>query len=148
QCRLAGSGGADDADELSRLDGEVDAAEGGNGRFAGVGACHAGQLDDGGHAAGTTTRWPARRPSPETWTSPPALSNRPSSTVTRWLSPPVSSTSTAYSLPARARRAVTGTVSTSSTVSVVIATSTGAWSRPAAVPGSVRAARTGTVAEP
>src|SRR5690606_20894254 len=114
----------------------------------GVGACHAGQLDDGGHAAGTTTRWPARRPSPETWTSPPALSNRPSSTVTRWLSPPVSSTSTAYSLPARARRAVTGTVSTSSTVSVVIATSTGAWSRPAAVPGSVRAARTGTVAEP
>ena len=109
-----------DADQLALGDGEGDPPQGGHGRLARVDLGHlvdfehwpaaavggeqaavveaarghcGGDVD--GHRFGTTTRWPAARPDPVTWTRPSASSKRPRVTGTRRWMPSASTTSTA-----------------------------------------------------
>ena len=116
---LARSGRADDPDQLALADGEVDSAQGLDGRLTRVALGHvldvehrrsgvdgsgsvlaSGRVATGygsqgsGHVDGTTTFWPAASPGPVTCTSPWASSNSPSETLTRWLVPSGLMTST------------------------------------------------------
>src|SRR5881227_430601 len=97
------------------------------------------------HIDGTATESPAWR-SPSTWTRPPPVSKRPSFTATSSRPPPARTTSTANPPPDLPTSAVTGTLSALSTPLVVMSTSTGAWSSPAAFTGSSRLMKVGIVA--
>src|SRR5262249_15265246 len=99
--RLARTGRSDDRGELTASDAQVDAGERGHGGRGLVPLRHVVELEDGrrvraGHAAGTTTRWPCRTPSPLICTTPAASSNNPSSTGTSRCAPRASTTSIAY----------------------------------------------------
>src|SRR5262249_17015800 len=98
----------------------------------------------GDQDAGPTTRCPAAKPAPDTWTSPAASSNSPRVTGTRWWRPPGLTSSTAYPPAARASSALTGTTRASLTLAVVIDTVTGAWSKAPAARGGARATITVT----
>src|SRR5262249_52884482 len=92
----------------------------------------------GDQDAGPTTRCPAAKPAPDTWTSPAASSNSPRVTGTKWWRPPGLTSSTAYPPAARASSAATGTTRASLTLAVVIDTVTGAWSKAPAARGWAR----------
>src|SRR5580704_14007381 len=145
QGALARPGRADDGDQLALADPQIDAGQGADRRVTGVFLYHASQLQDRGglgHDDGTSTRVPAVRPDPLTWTRVSLY--KPVVTPVRWLVLPVT-TSTPYPPSASASSAFTGTARTLPTVWVVMSTFTGAWSK--AAPGGVlsRVMVTGTV---
>src|SRR5580704_4968857 len=135
QGALARPGRADDGDQLALADPQADARQGHHRRVTGVLLYHASQLQDRGglgHDDGTSTRVPAVRPDPLTWTRVSLY--KPVVTPVRWLVLPVT-TSTPYPPSASASSAFTGTARTLPTVWVVMSTFTGAWSK--AAPGGV-----------
>src|SRR5262245_28319342 len=91
QRRLPGSRRPEDGDELALNDPEIDAAQGPHRWLLAVTLGHRLELEycrgPSAHDAGTTIRWPARRPPPLTCTSPSASSKRPSSTGTSLWTP-------------------------------------------------------------
>src|ERR1700722_11282016 len=131
QGALARPGRADDGDQLALADPQIDAGQGADRRVTGVFLYHVGQLQDRGglgHDDGTSTRVPAVRPDPLTWTRVSLY--KPVVTPVRWLVLPVT-TSTPYPPPASASSAFTGTARTWPAVCVVMLTFTGAWSNAA-----------------